>query len=43
MMALLSAERYSEPSKTSKMELFTKKLNGLKPLSISTKSSILDV
>ena len=37
IMALLSAERYSEPSQTSEMELFTKTVNGLKPLTIFAK------
>ena len=42
-MALLSAERYLEPSQTSEMDLFTKTVNGLKPLTIFVKRSILDV
>ena len=42
-MALLSAERHSEPSQTSGMELFMKTVNGLKSLTIFVKRSILDV
>ena len=34
---------YSEPSQTSKMELFSKIVNGGKLLAIFPKSSILDV
>ena len=34
---------HSEPSQTSKMELFAKIVNGLKPLTVFVKSSILDV
>ena len=34
---------HSGPSQTSKMELFTKVVNDLKPLSIFAKSVILDV
>ena len=36
-MSLLSVERYSEPSQTSEMELFTKTVNGLKPLTVLAK------
>ena len=36
-------EAYSEPSRTSKMELFAKIVNSRTPLIIFTKSSILDV
>ena len=44
-LATLNAfsEAYSEPSQTSKMELFVKIINGWKPLTFLTKSSILDV
>ena len=42
-MSLLSVERYSEPSQTSEMELFTKTVNGLKPLTVFAKKSILDI
>ena len=42
-MVLLSAERYSEPSQTSGMEVFTKTINWLKPLKIFAKRSILYV
>ena len=34
---------HSEPNQTSKMELFAKPQNGLKPLPISTKNSLLDL
>ena len=34
---------FLEPSQTSKMELFVKIINGIKLLTIFTKSSILDV
>ena len=37
------AEAYSEPSRTSKMGLFTKIVNGWKPLNIFAKRSIVDV
>ena len=36
-------EAYSEPTQISKTELFVKIFNGLKPWSIFTKSSILDI
>ena len=36
----LQAEAYSEPSQTSKMELFAKTVNGFKPLNTCTKRSI---
>ena len=36
-------EAYSQPSPTSKMELFAKKVNGFKWLFIFRKSSMLDV
>ena len=36
-------EGYSEPCQTSKKELFTQIVNGLKPLTIFVKSSISDV
>ena len=36
-------EAYSEPSRISKMELFTKIVNGFQPLIIFSKSFILDV
>ena len=42
-MALLSAERYAEPSQVSEMELFTKTVNGPKPFTIFAKRSILNV
>ena len=38
-----TGEVYSEPSRTSKMELFTKKFNGFFLLTIFAKNSILDV
>ena len=38
-----NAEACSEPSQTSKLELFAKILNGWKPLTIIAKSSILGV
>ena len=34
---------FSEPSQTSKMELFVKILNSIKLLTVLTKSSILDI
>ena len=37
------AEVYSEPSRTSTMELFEKMVNGFELLNIFTKSSILDI
>ena len=37
------AEAYSEPSRTSKMQLFAKIVNGFQPLIIFAKSFILDV
>ena len=37
------SETFSEPSQTSKTELFAKIINNWKPLTIFTKSSILDV
>ena len=40
---LLPAEGYSEPCRTSKIELFTKILISLKPWTIFAKSSILDL
>ena len=40
---MLSAEGYSEPNRTSKMELFTEIVNGLNLLTVFTKSSDLDV
>ena len=36
-------EAYWEPCYTSKMELFSEIVNGFQPLTISTKSSVLDV
>ena len=36
-------ETHSEPYQTCKMELFAKIVNGSKPLTISVRSSILDV
>ena len=42
-MALLSAEKYPEPSLISEMELFTKAVNGPKPLTIFPKRSILNI
>ena len=36
------AEAYSETSRTSKMTLFTKIVNGIKPLTTFAKRSILD-
>ena len=39
----VNSEAYSEPCQTSKMEVFTKIVNGLSFLTIFTKSSILDV
>ena len=41
--ALLPAKTYSEPSQTSELQLFTKTVNGLKPLTIFAKRSNLDV
>ena len=38
-----TAEVYLEPSQTSKMEPFVKMMNGLMPLTMFTKSFILDV
>ena len=35
--------QYSEPSQISKIKVFVRMINGLKPLTISAKSSILDV
>ena len=40
---LCNTEAYSNTSRTSKMELFTKISNGFKLLAIFAKSSILDV
>ena len=37
------AEVYLEPNQISKMELFVKIVNSLMPLTVSKKSSILDV
>ena len=37
------SEAYSEPSQTSEMELFTKIVNGFKPLIICIKSSFLEI
>ena len=34
---------FLEPSQTSKMELFAKRVNGFQPLTIFAKSSILDI
>ena len=42
-MALLSAERYSEPSQIPETELFTKTVNGPKPFTIFAKRSMLNV
>ena len=39
---LLSAEAYSEPSPTSKKELFTKIVNRLKPRKFFAKNFIID-
>ena len=39
----INAQLHSEPSQTSKMELFVKMLNDWKPLTIFVKSFILDV
>ena len=39
----MEPDAYSEPSRTSKMKLFPKILNGLKQLIIFAKSSILDI
>ena len=39
----LAAKTYAEASQTSKMELFEKIVNNLKPLTIFTKSSVLNV
>ena len=36
-------EEYWEPSQTSKMKLFVQIVNGLQPLTIFAKSSILDI
>ena len=36
-------EAYSEPSQTSKKESFTKIVNGVEPLTIFAKRSVLDV
>ena len=36
-------EAYLEPLQTSKLELFAKIVNGFKPLTVFSKSSILDV
>ena len=38
-----SPEAYSETSRTSKMELFAKKVNGFQHLTVFVKSSILSV
>ena len=38
----LTAEVYSEPNQTSKMELFAKTVNGFHPLTIFARSSMLD-
>ena len=40
---MLSAEGYSKPNRTSKMERFTKIVNGLNPLTVFAKSFVLDV
>ena len=37
------SEAYSEPCQKPKMELFVKKVNGIKTLNVFEKSSILDV
>ena len=42
-MALLPAKTYSEPNQTLELQLFTKTVTGLKPLTIFDKRSILDV
>ena len=42
-LPLMQLQTFSEPSGTSKMELFAKIINGYKPLTISAKSSILEV
>ena len=36
-------EAYSQPSQTSKMEVFTKIVNGFQPFTVFIKSSILDI
>ena len=41
--ATLFKKAYSKPCLTSEMELFAKIVNGLKPLTVFTKSSILDL
>ena len=43
MLEIVVSEAYSEPSQTSKIELFEKVVNGFQPLTIFEKSSILDV
>ena len=40
---ITEAELHSEPSQTSKIEVFAKIINGFKPLTIFAKKSILDV
>ena len=42
-VAALQSEAYSEQNRTSKMEFFTKRINGFHPLTMLTKNSILDV
>lgn len=37
------SQTYSEPSQVSKMEIFTKTVNSIKPLSIFAKCTILDI
>ena len=39
----IDAEAYSEPCQTTKMSIFTKIVNGWKPLTIFAKSSIFDI
>ena len=39
----VASDEYSEPSRTSKLELFSKIVNGWKPLTIFAESFILDV
>ena len=43
LISRMTTQAYSDPSRTSEMELFTKIIKGLKPLTIFAKNSILDV
>ena len=42
-IVVFKSDAYSEPYQTSKMECFAKIVNGLKPLAIFAKISILDI